>query len=147
MTPAEAAVLLSKISANDGREVTESAALAWAEALADCPLQDALDALPGYYRHATRDTRNWIYPGDVLAGAKRVQRNRRVDVYRAAFDRALAENPAVDDTDELTRELAEHAAKDAARKTATEALKTYTAERPQLERPDSGFTTSTFGGF
>lgn len=87
MNASEAAVLLAKIAANDGREVTEAAARAWAEALPDVTLQDALDCLPGYYRAATRNSRNWIYPGDVLEGVEALQASRRRSAARAELER------------------------------------------------------------
>lgn len=84
MTPAEAAVLLAKIAANDNREVTEAAARAWAEALPDVALVDALTFLPSFYRNATRDAKNWIYPGDVLNGVSDMHRKQRASASWAA---------------------------------------------------------------
>lgn len=80
MNTAEAAVLLAAISANDNREVGEAPARAWAAALPDIDLADALEWLPRYYRTATRDTRNWIYQGDVAAGVLQLHQERRARV-------------------------------------------------------------------
>lgn len=101
MNPAEAAVLLSAISANDNREVTEAASRAWAAALPDVVLQDALDYLPNYYRTATREGRNWIYPGDVLDGVIELHKTRRT----IAANRAEAALEVPPDTPDMDREL------------------------------------------
>lgn len=98
MTPAEAAVLLARIAASDNREVTESASRAWAESLPDVALADAMEFLPGYYREATRDTRNWIYPGDVLEGVRALHKKRRARAFVAARQ-AFLEAAGVDDMD------------------------------------------------
>lgn len=89
MNPSEAAVLLSKVSANDNREVTESAARAWSEALFDVDLRDALEYLPRYYREATRDGKNWVYPGDVLTGVQELFKERRQTVAGEAREAAV----------------------------------------------------------
>lgn len=96
MNAAEAAVLLAAISAHDNREVTESSARAWADALPDVDLRDALDYLPTYYRCATRETRNWVYPGDVLEGVIDLHHERR----RAFGEQARQEAIAVVDMDD-----------------------------------------------
>lgn len=89
MTPAEAAVLLAAISANDNREVTEAGARAWAAAIPDVALQDALEFLPTYYRAATGDGHHWIYPGDVLNGVAETHRKRRAAIALAARQAVL----------------------------------------------------------
>jgi hypothetical protein len=89
MTPAEAAVLLAKISANDNREVTEAGSRAWAEALPDVALTDALAYLPSFYREATRDGKNWIYPGDVLRGVVATHTRERARIAQAARQAVL----------------------------------------------------------
>lgn len=124
MNPAEAAVLLAAVSANDNREVTESASRAWAAALPDVELQDALDYLPSYYRTATRDGRNWVYPGDVLTGVIELHKERRAVVAREAHDQAIA---SAGDIDEMERDLL-------ARRAQVEAAKRYDAEH---KRPSS----------
>lgn len=80
MNPAEAAVLLAAISANDNREVGEAGARAWSAALPDIDLHDALKVLPAFYRSATRNTKNWIFPGDVVAGVVELHAQQRKDV-------------------------------------------------------------------
>jgi hypothetical protein len=89
MNASEAAVLLARISASDNREVSESAARAWADSLPDVALRDALDYLPEFYRNATRDTKNWIYPGDVLNGVIELHRARRSKIAQAARQAVL----------------------------------------------------------
>lgn len=85
MTPPEAAALLAAVAANDGRNITEANAHAWAAALPDVPLADALEVLPRYYRNASRDTKNWIYPGDVLELSKELHRERLSIAGKAAY--------------------------------------------------------------
>src|SRR5690348_11185555 len=72
MNAAEAAVLLAKAAAVEGREVTEASARAWAEILADVPLVDALEWLPQHYREETR----WLMPKHVLDGVTALQVRR-----------------------------------------------------------------------
>ena len=126
MNAAEAAVLLAAVSANDNREVTESASRAWAAALPDVELRDALDYLPRYYRAATRDGRNWIYPGDVLNGVIELHAERRRAVMRDARD-------------EVTRRIGTDAdAELRAIRAAVDAGKAYDAEHsiPRLEQAE-----------
>lgn len=125
MNAAEAAVLLSAISANDNREVTESASRAWAAALPDVALQDALDFLPNYYRAAVRDGKNWIYPGDVLDGVLQLHKERRI----IAADRAEAALGIPSDVPDMERDLL-------ARSARVEAVKAYNAAHtiPSRER-------------
>jgi hypothetical protein len=131
MTPAEAAVLLAKISANDNREVTEAGARAWAEALPDVALSDAIEYLPAFYREATRDGKNWIYPGDVLNGVIEMHRKRR----RAA---GLAARQAVLDAGEDDYE-----AGPVALKAMMDATRAYDAAHtiPQLEAARQGWAS------
>lgn len=100
MNPAEAAVLLSKIAANDNREVTEVAARAWAEALPDVDVADAIEWLPRYYRAATRDGKNWVYPGDVLLGVRELFTERRRALMEEA-ERLAIEAVADPESDEV----------------------------------------------
>lgn len=85
MDAADAAALLSAVSANDGRNVNESTARAWAAALPDVTLSDALEYLPTYYRNATRGSRNWIYPGDILEGVTDLQKERVKSLAHAGY--------------------------------------------------------------
>lgn len=125
MTPAEAAVLLAKISANDNREVTEAGARAWAEALPDVALIDALEYLPSFYREATRDGKNWIYPGDVLKGVVETHAKRRSAIARAARQAVLDAEPD------------EWSAGPKAMRALRDAIEKYNAEHtiPQIEAP------------
>jgi len=71
MKPSDAAVLLAKISAFDRRTIGEADAEAWAEALGDVSLPDALDAVTVHYRAQNR----WIMPADVLTACRLTQFN------------------------------------------------------------------------
>lgn len=72
MNLADAAILQAKITAYDNRPSSELTDAAWAEALDDVTLTDALDAVRQHYRTETR----WIMPADVrrLATAARKAR-------------------------------------------------------------------------
>jgi hypothetical protein len=103
VTPPEAAMLLTAICANDGREVTEAAAHAWAEALPDVSLADARSVLPSYYRNARSSTRNWIYPGDVLGLVVAYHRGLRGTAFQAAMSSAVEEG--LDDDEARARAI------------------------------------------
>jgi len=90
MTPAEAAELLTCISVYDNREVNRPTAGAWAATLPDVSLADALAVLPDYYRAATRTSRNWIYPGDVLGLVAARHERLRAEALRDVWDREEA---------------------------------------------------------
>lgn len=100
MNASEAAVLLAKISANDNREVTEAAARAWAEALPDVAVKDAIEYLPSYYREAMSDGKNWIYPGDVLMGVRELLNGRRSAAAQIEEDRVRKSIP-LPESDEI----------------------------------------------
>lgn len=62
MNPQEAAQVLAKAAAYDNRQATQTAALAWAEALdTDLPLQEALHIVGEHYR----EERAWVMPADI----------------------------------------------------------------------------------
>ena len=122
MTPAEAAVLLARISASDNREVSEAAARAWADALPDVELADALEYLPRFYRAATRDTHNWIYPGDVLNGVRELYQERRRAVMEAA------RRDAIESADPADEEVQEKGADFLATRAAVQAGRQWDAE-------------------
>lgn len=61
MNRADASRVLAKAAAFDNRKPSAAAAAAWAEALDDVPLQEALDLVSVYY--ATN--REWIMPADI----------------------------------------------------------------------------------
>lgn len=68
MTPREANVLLTQAALLDGRlrrepEERAQMATAWAQVLADVPLQPALEALAAHYREQTRS----VMPADIAA--------------------------------------------------------------------------------
>jgi hypothetical protein len=89
MNPAEAALVITAISANDGREPSEAAARALAAALPDVTLQDALDYLPTFYRNATHDKKSWIMPGDILLGVRAMHVERRREAMTTASRLAI----------------------------------------------------------
>ena len=72
MKLSDAAVLLAKMSAFDQRTIGEADAEAWAEALREVPLQDALDAVTVHYRR----TNLRIMPSDVLTAYRNLQARR-----------------------------------------------------------------------
>jgi len=72
MTPAEAARLLAKIQAYDGRTVGRADVAAWAEALHDIEWADASDAVARYFRTFT----DWIQPAHVRSLAREVRSAR-----------------------------------------------------------------------
>ncbi len=74
MTPDEALDVLATAAAYDRRTVGRMDALAWAKALDDVTLRDAIDAVHLHYR----DTREFVMPSDVRA-LVRVVRRARVD--------------------------------------------------------------------
>lgn len=70
--PSVAAKLLARAAAIDNRTISESAARAWAESLADhVTTEDGLAAIAAHYG----DSRDWIMPADI---------NRRVKAIRSA---------------------------------------------------------------
>lgn len=74
MKRSEAGVLLAKMSAFDRRTIGEADIEAWAEAVGDVPLADALDAVTEHYRVQSR----WIMPSDVLTACRLTQASRLV---------------------------------------------------------------------
>lgn len=74
MRRSEAGVLLAKMSAFDRRTIGEADIEAWAEALGDVPLSDALDAVTEHYRAQSR----WIMPSDVLTACRLTQSSRLI---------------------------------------------------------------------
>lgn len=72
MDLAEAAILQAKIVAYDSRNTSSLTDAAWAEALDDVTLPDALEAVRAHYRTQTR----WIMPADVRTAVKAMRRDR-----------------------------------------------------------------------
>lgn len=108
MTPADASHLLTLAAFYDGRTIGESAARAWAEALADTDPTDARAAVINHYGETTR----WLMPADIRVRV-RVMRDDRIQrtpidspgdpdderAYRAAMARgikAIADRRALD---------------------------------------------------
>ena len=73
MQPADAAILLAKCAAFDNRTVGRADAEAWAEALDDVRLPDALAAVTVWYR----DNRERIMPADVRRLVAEARHNAR----------------------------------------------------------------------
>lgn len=80
MTPADAAEVLGVAAAFDRRTVGRADAEAWADTLADVRLEDAIQAVKNHYANS----REFIYPSDVLAIVKTIRKER----VRAAGDLA-----------------------------------------------------------
>lgn len=97
MNERESAVLLVHICAFDGRQVMEAQAMAWASALPDVALDEALAVLPGFFRNATRDSWNRIYPGDILSGVRKLRARRVSDAWESAKTSALAAGASPED--------------------------------------------------
>lgn len=94
MNAAEAAELLAHAAAFDHRQPAESETRAWAEALADIPLSDALETVAAWYAR----TRDRLMPSDVRA-AVRARRTDRIN--RAQLDPPAGVDP--DDTETYRR--------------------------------------------
>lgn len=80
MTPAQAAIVLTKIASFDNREVNESTAVSWGEALSDVPLGLAMDAVVNFYRVATAAGKHWMMPGDVIEGVNRIAMHELTEI-------------------------------------------------------------------
>lgn len=81
MTPDDAKKLLAHAAAFDNRKPSLAAALAWAKALHDVPLdQDALDAIARFYGTVPKDPsqRLWLQPHDVRNHRSAI-RNERLE--------------------------------------------------------------------
>lgn len=96
MNASEAAVVLAKAAAFDRRNVTEQEAVAWAQALYDVPVRDAIDAVVAHFGDSTE----WIRPGHVRARVALVRAHRLAlatepvlppDLSGAEYAAALAE--------------------------------------------------------
>lgn len=98
MDASEAALLLSAAAAYDNRTVTESASVAWAEALADLRYEDAKHAVVTHYR----GSREWIMPVDIVDGVKAI-RARRISTAAAALQELAL--PKALDPDHPVREM------------------------------------------
>jgi|SRR5687768_3650934 len=95
MTPAEASDLLTRCAGFDNRQPSAAAAIAWASALHDIPLDaDAYAAVDRYYGTPPKDPnqRLWIQPHDVRR-LRRTIRSERVEnfQYEPVGDEAPAE--------------------------------------------------------
>lgn len=99
MTPDDAKKLLAHAAAFDNRKPSLAAALAWAKALHDVPLdQDALDAIARFYGTIPTDPsqRLWLQPHDV--------RNHRTAIRNERLENFAYEPPAGElDPDYLNR--------------------------------------------
>src|SRR5688500_14257928 len=93
MTPAEASDLLTRCAGFDNRQPSAAAAIAWASALHDIPLDaDAYAAVDRYYGTPPKDPnqRLWIQPHDVRR-LRRTIRSERVEHFQ--YDQAGDEAP------------------------------------------------------
>jgi hypothetical protein len=95
MTPAEASDLLTRCAGFDNRQPSAAAAIAWASALGDIPLDaDAYAAVDRYYGTPPKDPnqRLWIQPHDVRR-LRRTIRSERLEnfQYEPVGDEAPAE--------------------------------------------------------
>lgn len=72
MTPAEAALVLTKCCAYDQRTIGKADAMAWAEVLADVARDDAMHAVVTWYR----DHRERVMPSDIRAIVKSIRDDR-----------------------------------------------------------------------
>lgn len=72
MKRSEAAVLLAKIAAYDRRTVGDADIEAWAEALDDVPLPDALDAVRKHFQQSD----GWLMPHGVITTVRAIRRDR-----------------------------------------------------------------------
>lgn len=54
MTRAQMALLLTKLSSYDGRDVHDAAVAAWLECIGNLPFQECMDYVPTWYRRNTR---------------------------------------------------------------------------------------------
>lgn len=100
MNVAEAGLLLAKVAGYDNRTVGDANILAWAEALSDVDLGDALAAVAAHFREST----DWLMPVHVRRGAELVDRNRRRaererlegEAVERAIERAITQGPLQD---------------------------------------------------
>lgn len=95
MNPTEAAQLLTHAAAFDNRKPSTGAALAWAAALKDVPLDaDAIAAIARYYGQAGDDPneRRWLQPHHVRHHRQAI-RNERVELVNPLYDGDPDETP------------------------------------------------------
>lgn len=95
MTPREANVLLTRAALLDGRlrrepEERAQMATAWAQVLADVPLEPALEALSAHYREQTRS----VMPADIAALVEDVPADGTNDVDGRAWLSSRGIDPA-----------------------------------------------------
>ena len=69
MNRSEAATLLAVVQAYDRRTVGEMDVVTWAKALDDITLEDATEAVHGWFRDRT----DWLLPADVRKSVKRAK--------------------------------------------------------------------------
>lgn len=72
MTPSETAKVLAKASAFDQRTIGHADAMAWAEALDDVALADALEAVTRHYR----ESEHRVMPAHVRRHVEQIRRER-----------------------------------------------------------------------
>jgi hypothetical protein len=82
MTPSDAAIVLALCATYDRRTIGRADATAWGRILGDAEVRDALQAVDDWYAQS----RDWIMPADVIAGAKRLRDARLAAERRAALD-------------------------------------------------------------
>lgn len=96
MTPEEAGQLLGYAAAFDNRKPSAAAAIAWAAALRDIPLdQDTIGAVARYYSLPASDDpndRRWLQPHHVKFHRKRI-REPRYDAARPVYSGQPNETP------------------------------------------------------
>lgn len=103
MTPSEAALLLGKLAATDGRTISEATARAWAETLPDVALDEALAAVPIHFRQTT----DFAMPAHILrivADMRREQRRaeRERQELEAEQQAAIGRGPVDDRSEDVT---------------------------------------------
>lgn len=131
MTPSEAAQALAKASAFDNRQVSETAAYAWAEVLATHTLDEVSQAIAEHYANSTA----FVLPGHIAAIIK--ARRDATDLRQIpATDppSALADQPQAEQQWILTykRAIADGADEPTARRIACRAHDTTDDDRPEL---------------
>lgn len=89
VTLPEAAQVLTVAAAFDRRTIGESDAQAWASALADVPVADAIEAVKQHYSLASE----WIMPSHVRARAKTIRTDRVARAGHPPFPPELADDP------------------------------------------------------
>lgn len=90
MNPAQVATLLAYISSIDGRHTSTLMAEAWSDLIGGLDFEDAKAAVRDHYRDSTE----WLKPGHIIAGVKRIRSQRIREVERHVVDGHLTIRPA-----------------------------------------------------